>query len=100
MGALAEEYELYGDERERIGIEKGIEKGREQGLEEGREQGLEEGRLKEQDRNIEFLSQLVLERHADSGEPLDQIVDSLSVLPEYRDLLLERVRKELSDGGR
>ena len=88
MGALAEEYELYGDERERIGIEK------------GREQGLEEGRLKEQDRNIEFLSQLVLERYADSGEPLDQIVDSLSVLPEYRDPLLERVRKELSDGGR
>ena len=60
MGALAEEYELYGDERERIGIEKGIEKGREQGLEEGREQGLEEGRLKEQERNIEFFSQLVL----------------------------------------
>ena len=92
MGALAEEYELYGDERERIGIEKG----REQGLEEGREQGLEEGRLKEQERNIEFFSQLVLERHADSGEPLEQIVDSLSVLPEYRDPLLERVRKELS----
>ena len=84
MGALAEEYELYGDERERIGIEK------------GREQGIEEGRLKEQERNIEFFSQLVLERHADSGEPLEQIVDSLSVLPEYRDPLLERVRKELS----
>ena len=96
MGALAEEYELYGDERERIGIEKGIQ----EGIEKGREQGLEEGRLKEQDRNIEFLSQLVLERYVDSGEPLDQIVDSLSVLPEYRDPLLERVRKELSDGGR
>ena len=84
MGALAEEYELYGDERERIGIEK------------GREQGLEEGRLKEQERNIGFLAQLVLERYTDSGEPLEQIVDSLSVLPEYRDPLLERVRKELS----
>jgi len=104
MGALAEEYELYGDERERIGIEKGIEKGREQGLEEGREQGreqgLEEGRLKEQERNIRFLAQLVLERYADSGEPLEQIVDSLALLPEYRAPLLEKVRKELSDGGR
>ena len=92
MGALAEEYELYGDERERIGIEKGIQEGIEKGIQEG----IEKGRLKEQERNIEFFSQLVLERHADSGEPLEQIVDSLSVLPEYRDPLLERVRKELS----
>ena len=94
MGALAEEYELYGNERERIGLEKG----REEGLVKGREEGLVKGREEESKDNIDYYTALVLKRCAESGEPLEQIVDSMTMPPKYRESVFERARKELSEG--
>ena len=76
MGALAEEYELYGDERERIGIEKGIEK--------------------EKTAWLEHYAKLVIKKHTDSGEPVESIIDSLALPPGYREPLLDLVRNGLS----
>jgi hypothetical protein len=84
MGALAEEYELYGDERERIGIEKGIEKGIQEGIE------------KEKTALLEHFARLVIKKHTDSGEPVESIIDSLELPPGYREPLLDLVRNSLS----
>ena len=72
MGALAEEYELYGDERERIGIEK------------------------EKTALLEHFARLVIKKHTDSGEPVESIIDSLELPPGYREPLLDLVRNSLS----
>ena len=72
MGALAEEYELYGDERERIGIEK------------------------EKTAWLEHYAKLVIKKHTDSGEPVESIIDSLALPPGYREPLLDLVRNGLS----
>ena len=88
MGALAEEYELYGDERERIGIEKGIEKGIQEGIQEGIE--------KEKTAWLEHYAKLVIKKHTDSGEPVESIIDSLALPPGYREPLLDLVRNGLS----
>ena len=75
MGALAEEYELYGDERERIGIEKGIEK--------------------EKTALLEHFARLVIKKHTDSGEQVESIIDSLELPPGYREPLLDLFRNGL-----
>ena len=84
MGALAEEYELYGDERERIGIEKGFEKGIQEGIE------------KEKTAWLEHYARLVIKKHTDSGEPVESIIDSLALPPGYREPLLDLVRNGMS----
>ena len=100
MGALAEEYELYGDERERIGIEKGIQEGIEKGIQEGIEKGIQEGIEKEKTAWLEHYAKLVIKKHTDSREPVESIIDSLELPPGYREPLLDLVRSDPSQGGR
>ena len=76
MGALAEEYEIYGNERERIGLEKGREDVKKEYL--------------------DYIVPIILEIHADSGEPLERIVDNDTIIPWYREAVLERARLSLA----
>ena len=92
MGALAEEYELYGNERERIGLEKG----REEGLVKGREEGLVKGREDVKKEYLDYIVPIILEIHADSEEPLERIVDNDTIIPWYREAVLERARLSLA----
>ena len=77
MGALAEEYELYGDEREEIGVEKGIE--------------LEKAEF------IDHFVSVILDRYKQGRGTPDQIAEDIAVPPKHRESVLERVKKELSD---
>ncbi len=77
MGALAEEYELYGEER----------------FEQGIEQGIEQGRMPFIDNYVE----IVLRRYEQGIGTLEQLVDDPMILPESRYQVLEKVRSILAN---
>ncbi len=79
MGALAEEYELYGDEREEIGVEKGIE--------------LEKAEF------IDHFVSVILDRYKQGRGTPDQIAEDIAVPPKHRELVLSKVKEVLSKDG-
>ena len=79
MGALAEEFELYGDEREEKGIEKGME--------------LEKAEF------IDHFVSVILDRYKQGRGTPDQIAEDIAVPPKHRELVLSKVKEVLSKEG-